>query len=93
LLQDVSVPAAGSYTLVFEYSTGESWAACLDLVDNTDRFQSYGLNVIAHTPQADWARSTLLGKNLYWLRVRAFDGGLDYLPPRAGYARVSKDSC
>jgi hypothetical protein len=92
LLQDVSVVASGDYSLAWEYSRGEgAWAACIDLEDNTSRFQNYGLNAIAHTPQADWDKDWIQDRYLYWLRMRCTHPGTDYLSPRAGYARISKD--
>ncbi|AQU05305.1 hypothetical protein B1778_00770 [Dehalococcoides mccartyi] len=92
LLQDISAAAGGDYSLAWEYSRGEgAWAACIDLLDNTNRFQNYGLNIIAHTPQVDWAPESIQEKNLYWLRARCTGPGTDYISPRAGYARISKD--
>jgi hypothetical protein len=92
VLQDVSVAAAGTYVLAFEYSLGGSaWASCVNLVDGTSKFQTYGLNTISHTPQAGWATDTVAGKNLYWLRARVADAGAGYSQPKAGYAKISKD--
>lgn len=92
LFQDVSVVAAGTYILAFEYSLGGGgWASCVDLADGTGKFQNFGLSTISHTPQAGWAKDSIAGKNLYWFRARVTDVGAGYSQPRAGYARISKD--
>ncbi|MDD4984225.1 MAG: hypothetical protein PHQ43_00350 [Dehalococcoidales bacterium] len=92
VLQDVSVVGAGSYALTFEYSLGGGlWASCVDLADGTNLFQNYGVNIISHSPQANWAKDTLQGMNLYWLRARCTDAGSGYSQPKAGFALISKD--
>jgi len=92
VLQDISVPAGGDYALAFDYSQGGgAWATCIDLADDTNRFQTYGLGTISHSPQGDWNKDTVLGKNLYWLRARCTDAGTDYVQPKAGYAKVGKN--
>ena len=92
VLQDVSLPAAGSYALAFEYSLGAgAWASCVDAADGSGRFQVYGLSIISHSPQAGWARDTIAGKDMFWLRARVIDAGAGYAQPKAGYAKISKD--
>jgi hypothetical protein len=91
--QDVGVLGTGTYVLAFEYSTGGGgWAACVDLVDGTDRFHNPGYNDISHTPQGGWATDTIGGVGpLYWIRTRCTDAGAGYSQPIGDYAHVSVD--
>jgi len=93
LFQDIGVAGAGTYTLVWEYSCGGGiWASCLDLVDDSNNFQNFGMNVISHSPQADWLTDTMSGlADKYWLRARCTDAGTDYSPAKGTYARISLD--
>jgi hypothetical protein len=92
ILQDIGIAGAGNYSLIWEYSRGGgAWASCIDLADGTNRFQNLGLNTISYTPQADWAKDTLISRNLYWIRARVSDAGTGYSQPRGTYARASLD--
>jgi hypothetical protein len=93
ILQDIGRVGAGTYTLVWEYSRGGgSWASCLDLVDGTNNFQNFGMNVISHSPQADWATDAVGGiPDKYWLRARCANAGAGYTQPKGTYARISLD--
>jgi hypothetical protein len=93
IFQDIGIAGAGTYTLAWEYSRGGGlWASCLDLVDGSNNFQNFGMNVISHTPQADWAADTIGGvADKYWLRAKCTDAGTGYSQPKGTYARVSLD--
>lgn len=92
IYQDVGAAGAGTYTLAFEYSLGAgAWAACIGLVDGTNGFRNLWLNTISHAKQGDWAKDTLSGRNLYWIRARVTDAGAGYSQPLGTYAQVSLD--
>jgi len=93
LFQDIGMAGAGSYSLAWEYSRGSGiWASCLDLVDGSNSFQNFGMNVISHTPQVGWTVDTVGGvADKYWLRAKCTNAGTGYLPPKGTYARISLD--
>lgn len=92
ILQDIGIAGAGTYILVWEYSLGGNlWSSCVDLNDGTNNFQIFGLNTISHSSQANWAKDTLLGRNLYWIRARVSNVGTGYSQPKGTYARASLD--
>ncbi len=92
IYQDIGIAGAGTYLLAFEYSRGAGvWANCVDLVDGTGKFQNLGQSTISHTPQADWAKDTVSGRNVYWIRAKCTDAGAGYSQPLGTYALVSMD--
>ncbi|MBA7568502.1 hypothetical protein ES708_10231 [subsurface metagenome] len=53
------------------YYWNGAWAACMGGVDGSNSFlHGTGLKFITHTPQGDWALSTIMGMNLYWMMIR-----------------------
>ena len=70
LLLNVSTAGVGNWGLAHEYWTGATWAALSDVVDETSEFTIAGTNKIQFTRPGDWALTTILGMNLYWIRAR-----------------------
>jgi len=91
LVLDVGQAGAGTYVLAWEYWNGVTWAALVDLNDSTDAFKNAYTNEVSHTPQGDWALTTIQGMNLYWLRARVSDAGTGYSQPLGTWARVRRD--
>ena len=59
----------GSYTgIAWEYWDGDSWAS-LTVSGNGANLSQDG--PVSFTPPNDWARTTVNGQNLYWIRVKA----------------------
>jgi hypothetical protein len=67
---NTGMPGAGNWANVFEYWNGSSWVQVTDEEDHTSDFTKDGINRIDWVMPADWARTTILGMNLYWLRCR-----------------------
>jgi hypothetical protein len=89
VIQDIGAAGAGTYVLAFEYSKGAGvWAACVGLVDGTNKFQTLYTGEISHTKQLDWATDTVSGKTRYWLRARVTDAGAGYSQPLGTFAWV-----
>lgn len=57
----------GNWTNVWYYWNG-AWVPVVGEDDQTSEWQaSAGIRRIEHTPQGDWALTTIMGMNLYWL--------------------------
>lgn len=67
---DIGVPGVGNYALAHEYWNGTAWTALSGVIDNTSEFTIAGKNNIKWTRPGDWALTTILGMNLYWIRAR-----------------------
>ena len=65
----VSIAGVGNWSNVYEYWNG-AWVPVVDEVDESSEFQASGIKRIQWTSQADWAQTTILGMNLYWVRSR-----------------------
>lgn len=86
IMQDISVPGAGTYTGVWEYSQGAgAWNACVGVVDGTNGFQNQWNRTFEHTPQADWALETVNGVQAYYVRYRITGTGAGYSQPQGTY--------
>lgn len=80
-LGDASLPP----TLVWEYAGPAGWAP-LGATDETRGFADSGL--VSFIGPSDFTSSTVLGRDLYWLRAR-LDQGTLAAPPRAGRITVN----
>ena len=67
---NIGMSGAGNWANVFEYWNGSSWVQASDEEDHTSDFAKSGINRINWAMPGDWARTTILGMNLYWLRCR-----------------------
>ena len=70
LWQNVGQAGAGNWGLAHEYWNAAAWVALSDVVDDTSEFTVAGTNKISFTRPGDWARTTIQGMNLYWIRAR-----------------------
>lgn len=67
----LSTQGVGNWTNIYEYWNGAAWTAVVDEVDMSNEWQSAaGTHRIQWTPQGDWALTTIMGMNLYWVRSR-----------------------
>jgi len=85
---DIGQAGAGTYVLAWEYWNGATWAGLVDLDDGTNAFKNSWTNEVSHTPQGDWALTTIQGMNLYWIRARVTDVGIGYSQPLGTWADV-----
>jgi len=72
----INVSTAGVYsdiTIVWEYWNGSAWAT-LTVTDGTNGFQNSGTNEVSFTPPGDWAKTTVNGVTMFWVRARATFG-------------------
>jgi len=61
----------GVGTVTWEYWNGTAWVALLGVVDGTSNFSAAaGTYNISWAIPADWAKTTVLGFNFYWVRGR-----------------------
>ena len=67
---NVTTSGIGNWGLAHEYYDGVGWSACVDILDGTQEWTVAGTGRISHTPQGDWALTTIQGHNLYWIRAR-----------------------
>jgi len=67
---NIGMSGAGNWANVLEYWNGSTWVQASDEEDHTSDFTKSGINRINWTIPGDWARTTILGMNLYWLRCR-----------------------
>ncbi|MHA2377590.1 MAG: hypothetical protein ACXAB9_15665, partial [Candidatus Thorarchaeota archaeon] len=65
---DFDIDTAGSYTgIAYEYWNGTIWTALIGLTDNTSGQSVDG--TVVHTPQANWAQTTVNAVSQYWIRI------------------------
>jgi hypothetical protein len=67
---NIGMSGAGNWANVFEYWNGSAWIQVTDEEDHTSDFTKSGINRMNWAVPGDWARTTILGMNLYWLRCR-----------------------
>lgn len=68
VLCQLGTQGVGNWTNAYSYWNG-AWTAVVDENDGSNEWQTAaGLKMISHTVQGDWVTTTLMGKNLYWLK-------------------------
>jgi len=67
---NVGTAGVGTWALAWEYWNGTVWAALADVVDDTTALTMAGTNKVDFTRPGDWALTTILAMNLYWIRAR-----------------------
>ena len=69
---NIGTAGVGNWTTLVEYYNSDTgnWSTTVDEYDNTNQFMASGLHYIKHTPQPNWALTTIQGKNLFWVRIR-----------------------
>lgn len=62
---------AGQWTVAWEYWNGSAWVGLPGVSDESDSFKGgTGTKYVRYTEPGDWALTTVLGMNLYWIRAR-----------------------
>lgn len=62
---------AGTWTIVWEYYNGASWATIPDVFDKTNGFRAgTGNKDVAFSPPSDWATTTIQSITAFWVRAR-----------------------
>lgn len=66
------ISTAGNYSIViaWEYWDGSAWAALGPLVDDTDSFQTTGVNTVSFVVPDDWEQVDVNGVTAYYVRSR-----------------------
>ncbi len=67
---NIGTGGEGNWVLIEEYWDGVAWSALTLLKDNANQFMAAGKNNIKWTRPGNWALTTILGMNLYWMRFR-----------------------
>ena len=66
----VGTAGAGTYTVAWQYSTGgTSFSALTDVTDGTNGFKTAGANTVTFAIPDDWAKGTVNGVSMYWIRA------------------------
>jgi hypothetical protein len=66
---NIGQAGVGNWALTEEYWNG-AWVSLPDVVDKSNQFMASGLRSTTFTLPGDWAQTTILGMNLYWMRYR-----------------------
>ena len=61
---------AGTWTIVWEYWNGVAWPGLSNVNDGSNGFRASGIKFITFDVPVDWALTTILTMNLYWVRAR-----------------------
>lgn len=67
---DTGTAKSGTYTLLWEYFNGSSWALLTDLTDGTNGLTTTGSQTVTYAIPDDWAKNTVDTDNRYWIRLR-----------------------
>lgn len=67
---DTGTAKSGTYTLVWEYYNGTSWASLTDVTDGTNGLTTTGPQTVTYAIPDDWAKTTVDTDNRYWIRLR-----------------------
>lgn len=68
---NLGTQGVGVWTITWDYWNGVAWAALPDTNDDTNGFTAIaGWHDVSFTRPGDWATTTVLGMNLYWIRAR-----------------------
>ncbi|MBA7691166.1 hypothetical protein ES703_99706 [subsurface metagenome] len=71
LCLNIGVAGAGVWTIVWEYWNGSTWTALpTGYYDTSNGFKSAGKQSVSFVRPLDWATSTLMLMDLYWIRAR-----------------------
>jgi len=65
---NMSQTGAGNWANTVYYWNG-AWTVTVDEAGDTDYQGGTGWKRTQHTPQGDWALTTIMGMNLYWLKI------------------------
>ena len=75
LALNIGSAGVGTWTIVWEYYNGATWATLPFVYDTSDGFHNAGFQSVTFQRPGDWATSTILLSNLYWIRARVSSVG------------------
>jgi hypothetical protein len=67
---NIGTTGVGTWTVVWEYWNGAAWASLPRAKDTSNGFRNGGYQSVTFERPVDWATSTILLLNLYWVRAR-----------------------
>jgi hypothetical protein len=67
---DIDVAGAGTWAVTWEYYNGSGWTGLSDVDDRTSAFSVLGRNIVSWTIPTDWATTTVVAIEAYWVRAR-----------------------
>ena len=66
---NIGTPGAGVWTITYKYWNGTTWTALSLKYDETDNFRAAaGKHWVHFVRPGDWALTTILAMNLYWIK-------------------------
>lgn len=66
----IGTAGAGTWTIVWEYYNGSTWASPSNVSDGSNGFRNSGAQDIKFDRPSDWAKTTVKTISAYWLRAR-----------------------
>jgi len=67
---NIGQAGAGTWTIVWEYWNGSTWATLPGAYDTSNGFRNGGYQSLTFPRPGDWATSSILLMNLFWVRAR-----------------------
>ena len=67
---NIGTAGVGAWTVVWEYWNGAAWASLPRAKDTSNGFRNGGYQSVTFERPGDWATSTILLQNLFWIRAR-----------------------
>lgn len=78
---DVSTVGTGTYTVVWEYWNGNTWAALAGVTDDTTDFKTTARNNVSWTVPSDWEKTSINGQGpFYFVRAEIQTGTVTATP-------------
>ena len=72
---NIGIAGVGTWTIVWEYYNGATWTALPYAYDTSDGFHNSGKHSVTFRRPGDWATSSIMLINLYWVRARVSSVG------------------
>ena len=66
----ISQAGDGDWALEWEFWNGSAWADLVSVEDNTNSFETAGLNIVSWRMPDDWAETSVNALTHYWVRAR-----------------------
>ncbi len=70
LVLEIGPAGAGTWTITWEYWNGSNWVALPGVYDTSNGFRNGGTHSVGFHQPADWATSSIMLMDLYWIRAR-----------------------
>ena len=67
---NIGQTGTGTWTIVWEYWNGSTWASLPGAYDTSNGFRNSGYQSVGFHRPGDWATSSIMLVNLYWIRAR-----------------------